>query len=141
MPGRCAGSAPPPIDMPTQDDVPNRVAARDERWPKSRRLRKRGEYLRMQRIGRRRGSGRLVVLCAASRRGDSRLGITVSRKVGNAVTRNRIKRWVREVFRRIRPAVQPAQDILVIARPEAAAASYDDVRAEMLRALRIAEAR
>jgi ribonuclease P protein component len=123
--------------MPTQGDVPSRAAQRDQRWPKSRRIRKRSEYLRMQRVARRRASGRLVVLCANSRRADSRIGITVSRKVGNAVIRNRIKRYVREVFRRIQHDVDPVQDILVIARPTAATASFEDVRLEIVRALRI----
>jgi len=95
----------------------------------------------MQRVARRRASGRLVVLCANSRRADSRIGITVSRKVGNAVIRNRIKRYVREVFRRIQHDVDPVQDILVIARPTAATASFEDVRLEIVRALRVEDVR
>ena len=50
-----------------------------------------------------------------------RLGIAASRKVGNAVARNRIKRGVREWFRAHRDALPRAADVVVIARPSAAA--------------------
>jgi len=54
----------------------------------------------------------------------TRFGITVSRKVGSAVTRNRIKRWVRECCRR-ESSVAPCWDIVVVAKPQAAKASLD----------------
>jgi ribonuclease P protein component len=53
----------------------------------------------------------------------SRLGITVSRRVGNAVVRNRIKRRVREWFRREKDQFQTGVDLVVIARAGAANAS------------------
>ncbi|MBW2496252.1 MAG: ribonuclease P protein component [Deltaproteobacteria bacterium] len=51
----------------------------------------------------------------------SRLGITASRKVGNAVRRNRFKRRVREWFRRRRLDLDPPVDLVVIARRSGAA--------------------
>ncbi len=48
-----------------------------------------------------------------------RLGITTSRKVGNAVVRNRVKRRVREWFRRSRSSIAAGSELLVIARPAA----------------------
>src|SRR5690606_30651670 len=50
----------------------------------------------------------------------ARLGITVSRKVGNAVVRNRIKRVVREAFRHSGALFDAGIDVVVIARPNAA---------------------
>lgn len=50
-----------------------------------------------------------------------RLGLSVSRKVGDAVTRNRIKRALREEFARLAPAVPGELDVVVIARPGCAA--------------------
>lgn len=53
-----------------------------------------------------------------------RLGITVSKRVGNAVTRNHVKRLVREVFRLKRDRIRTAMDINVIAKKSAADISY-----------------
>jgi ribonuclease P protein component len=51
--------------------------------------------------------------------GHCRLGITVTRKVGSSVQRNRIKRVLRDVFRRHRPELSPALDLVLNARPGA----------------------
>ncbi len=107
----------------------------DERFPKANRIRKRGEFLRVQRVGRRRAGRRFVVITAPARGEKTRLGITASRKVGGAVVRNRIKRLVREFFRRTKADISPAQEILVIALPQAATAKYADVVEELSRAV------
>lgn len=65
------------------------------------------------------------------------MGITVSKRVGDAVVRNRVKRMIREVFRRYRKRIHPPQTVLVIGRPAAATATYAQVRSELARALRI----
>jgi len=67
----------------------------------------------------------------------SRLGITTSRKVGDAPTRNRVRRLVREFFRRRRLELTPPRDVLVIARPGAAAVRYADVEEQLTRVLRL----
>ncbi|PRP95691.1 Ribonuclease P protein component [Enhygromyxa salina] len=54
----------------------------------------------------------------------TRLGITVTRKVGNAVVRNRIKRLVREVFRQHRARLPPGLDIVWVAKQQAAGATF-----------------
>lgn len=68
----------------------------------------------------------------------SRLGITTSRKVGNAPVRNRIRRLVRDVFRRRREAILPPRDVLIIARPGAGDLDYAAVDHQLTRALRLA---
>lgn len=65
----------------------------------------------------------------------SRLGITTSRKVGHAPARNRIRRLVREFFRKRRAVLAPPRDILVIARPGAAEVCFADVERELSQAL------
>lgn len=97
-------------------------------------MRKRPELVAVQRDGKARHSRYFVVVSDAS--GCGRLGITVSKKVGNAVNRNRVKRVVREFVRTARcPDPQgPAQawqrpwlpedlDVVVIAKPQARSAS------------------
>ena len=62
--------------------------------------------------------------------GATRLGITVTRKVGNAVARNRIKRMVREVFRQNRERLPAGLDVVWVAKQQAANASFADVLAD-----------
>ena len=65
----------------------------------------------------------------------SRLGITASKKVGNAPVRNRVRRLVREFFRRNRAAMVQPRDILVIAQPGIDGFAYDSVERELRTAL------
>jgi ribonuclease P protein component len=78
-----------------------------------------------------------VVITERARSDISRLGITVSRRIGGAVIRNRVKRLVREFFRRHHHLLQPPQNVLIIARQAAAEATYGKVKFELARALRI----
>jgi ribonuclease P protein component len=57
----------------------------------------------------------------------TRLGITVTRKIGNAVARNRIKRLVREVFRLNRTRLPEGLDLVWVAKQQAAQACFADV--------------
>ncbi len=64
--------------------------------------------------------------------GHCRLGITVTRKVGSSVRRNRIKRVVRDVFRRHRAELSPALDVVVNPRPGAPEIPRDALEREFL---------
>lgn len=69
-----------------------------------------------------------VVLYARRNRTDTnRVGITVSKKLGGAVVRNRIKRRLREVYRLNEALFQPGWDIVVVARSRAATAAFDQL--------------
>lgn len=91
------------------------------RFGRQRRIRSRADFRAIQATGRRVHTPSFVLLIRA-REGDeapARLGITVSRRVGNAVVRNRIKRVVREAFRHSGALFDAGLDIVVIARPNA----------------------
>ncbi len=104
-------------------------------FPKSRRLRKRADYLVVQRGGKTQHCRYFVVVSEkqAKEHKSGRLGITVSKKVGNAVTRNRVKRVVREFARRSAAVagfnarenswLPDDLDVVVIAKKEAATAT------------------
>jgi ribonuclease P protein component len=61
----------------------------------------------------------------------TRFGATVSRKVGGAVLRNRVKRWIRESCRRMQDQFPPGVDVVVVARPSAASAGYEPTAREL----------
>lgn len=60
---------------------------------------------------------RLVAWLSPAASGSSRLGLSVSRKVGGAVKRNRVKRCLREAFRHLAPSLPEALDVMLVARP------------------------
>ncbi len=105
-------------------------------FPKAARLRRRREFLAVQREGRRRHTEHFVVLQRrAAGTAMARLGVTVSSRVGNAVARNRVKRLVREVFRRRRATLRLRVDVVVIAKTGAERLAYAQVAKELEPAL------
>ena len=67
--------------------------------------------------------------------GEPRLGLSVSKKVGSAVTRNGVRRRLKEIFRSSRSALPVDLDLVVSARPAAAEASYQELNDEFFRCL------
>jgi ribonuclease P protein component len=109
--------------------------------PSAARLRRRREFLLVQQRGKRLYSGEVIVLALDSGGTRPRIGITVSSKIANAVTRNRVKRWVREAFRAVQ-AELPAVDVVVVARKGAPAMGLDGARRALGAArAKLAEAR
>lgn len=93
---------------------------RDERWPRAARLARPGDFTRCYGRGRRRQARAFVLHWIDNGGPQPRLGVTASRKVGDAVMRHHLKRWTREVFRRspLRPQL-PACDFVVHFKPGA----------------------
>lgn len=76
-----------------------------------------------------------MVLWRSATSSGSRFGLTVSRRVGNAVVRNRVKRWLREAIRRQQQEVSVPVDVVVIARPSAASAGAERLAEQVSKAL------
>jgi ribonuclease P protein component len=113
------------------------------RLPRAQRIRKRPEFLRIQEgaVRVRQVATRHLLLLLAPvpewRGGDAappRLGVVASRKVGNAVARNRAKRLVREAFRLHPEAFPVGIDVVVIVRPGTHRLTLAELAAEVVRA-------
>ncbi len=121
---RAQGSAPSPL-----------AGVGVGRFPSSQRVRKRAEFLRIQDGGQRVSTPRFVLILSASVvPGAPRLGITASRRVGNAVVRSRAKRLLREAFRATRELWPAGIDLVVIVKRAPGEAKLDSVVAELFAA-------
>ncbi len=125
------GAAPPPAG------AREGASRRGEGLPREERLRRRADYLRCYREGRRRGGRLATLFFVPNALPYPRLGITVSRKVGKkAVVRQRLKRRVREIYRRWDHRSQlPAVDLVVNLKPDAAKAGFRELESEVGRQL------
>jgi ribonuclease P protein component len=107
---------------------PKVVKARaDEGLPRPERLRKRAEFVAAQGQGKKLHSDNFLVFVRTRRAVDrppARLGVTVSKKVGGAVARNRVKRMVREAFRRQKKSFPPGIDVVFVAKRAAADVAF-----------------
>ncbi|MDR5708940.1 MAG: ribonuclease P protein component [Armatimonadota bacterium] len=95
-------------------------------WPT---LRTRREFQAVYAEGKRHG-GTLLVVYRRVRPGPTRVGISVGRKVGKAVVRNRLRRRIREILRLL--PLRPDQEVVVVARSQAAQATWEGLRGELM---------
>lgn len=84
--------------------------------PASRRLKTGAQFRTVYTARQSQSDDRIIVYRLANGLGHPRLGISVSKKIGNAVVRNRWKRLIREVFRHLQHSL-PALDYVVLPRP------------------------
>jgi ribonuclease P protein component len=69
---------------------------------------------------------------------EFRIGISVSKKIGNAVTRNRIKRYVRQAVHELKDELLQDRDYIIIARNQAASIDFHETKKSLIHIMRIA---
>ena len=108
-------------------------------FPKSARLRTRAQFLKVQdgKDSVQVSAACLLALALPNGTQAARLGLTVSTKVGNAVTRNRIRRQLREWFRTHIEELPKGHDVVIIARSSAATASSEELAQAFARAAQL----
>jgi ribonuclease P protein component len=94
------------------------VLSKRKTFTKDDRLLKRSDFQRLSKSGKRIQNRYFIVYISRNDLQRCRLGLTVTRKVGNAVARNRIKRLAREYFRQNRHIIKDYWDISLIAKRE-----------------------
>ena len=94
---------------------------------KADRLLKRKDFLRLSKTGTKYYNRHFLSIFFPARTDKTRIGITVTKKIGKAVKRNRIKRYVREYYRVNKKTIKNHWDINIIARKDAADLTFSQV--------------
>lgn len=100
------------------------------------RLRDSRSFVQVRKAGRCRRSPELVMCCLVNGRPYCRFGFVVGKRVGNAVTRNRVKRRLRAIFAHHLAHIKSGFDIVVICRPAAADLGFRRLEAGCLHLIR-----
>ena len=95
-------------------------------------LKQNSDFRRVYARGKSAVSPRVVVYCRKNRKDGNRMGFTVSKKLGNAVTRNRVRRRLREIARLNAEHTKQGYDLILVARSRAVNAEYQKLEADVL---------
>lgn len=96
-------------------------------------LNKNYEFRRIYSSGKSAATPLLAIYYKKNRLGINRLGLTVSTKVGNAVTRNRVRRKLKEIYRLHEAEIKSGIDIVIVARIRSKDAAYAALEADVLK--------
>ena len=95
-------------------------------------IRKSREFSKVYRRGKGKANPLLVLYVLKNSRDYNRIGRSVSKKVGKSVTRNRVKRLIKEVYRKHSETKDTGYDLVFIARTQAARAGYYEIEKYMM---------
>ena len=106
---------------------------------KRQRIKKNEEFQQVFKNGKSFANRQFIVYCyPKDEQVEFRIGLSVSKKVGNAVTRNRIKRYIRQAFLEMKDGLQSNMDYVIIARHQAAKIDFHESKKSLQHVLRIA---
>jgi ribonuclease P protein component len=100
-------------------------------FSKYERILNRKDFVNLNRCGKRHHTAHFTVILRENGLGITRLGITVSKKTGNAVQRNKVKRRIREFFRRHKDDFPKQNDVLIVAKKDACKLDFRQVKEEL----------
>ena len=96
-------------------------------------LNRNGMFQRLYSKGTSSSDRNIVVYFLPNRQRINRLGITVSKKTGSAVLRNRVKRLIKESYRLNEESIKTGYDIVIVARRNIVNASYWDIASSLVK--------
>jgi len=100
-------------------------------FPKDERLLRRADFVNANRSGKKNHMRHFIAIARKNELGTTRLGVTASKKVGNAVRRNRAKRLIREFYRLNKARLPQGYDIVVIAKKGAGYLNFHKAEKEL----------
>jgi ribonuclease P protein component len=106
-----------------------------ERLTPCERIRRKKDFISLYKSGQRIRGRYFSLVVRPNVLGYSRLAVVVSKKVGPAVARNRVKRLIRDIFRRSKGVIQEPSDVIVVARKEILDLTTADLRASYIQAM------
>lgn len=107
---------------------------------KHQRVKKNKEFQRVFKRGKSFANRQFVIYSVRTEgQEEFRVGISVSKKIGNAVTRNRIKRYVRQAVHELKDDLRQDMDYVIIARNQAATIDFHETKKSLMHIMRIAK--
>lgn len=100
-------------------------------FSKNKRLLNRKDFVNLNRVGERYQTAHFTLLLTQNELGITRLGITVSKKIGNAVKRNKVKRLIREFFRLYKAHFPDGCDMVIVAKKGASDLNFWEIKEEL----------
>ena len=107
---------------------------------KRQRIKKNEEFQKVFKKGKSFANRQFVIYCLKKQdQTEFRIGLSVGKKVGKAVTRNQIKRYIRQTFLELKDDVRQDMDYVIIARNPAATLDFHETKKSLEHALKIAK--
>jgi len=120
--------------------IENALRIAGEGMKKSQRIKKNEDFQKVFKKGKSFANRQFVVYCLPKEGQDHfRIGLSVSKKIGKAVTRVQIKRYIRQVFLELKDDVTQQMDYVIIARNQAATLDFHETKKSIEHVLKIAK--